>query len=191
MRRDSIIWISATYFSVEVARFLFTPDSVMFMDRKKKQYFVGDVAYLNEKFDLDVDFKIVQSLVLGNSVELEEHGKLHAGVDNDLYFITSTRKRKMKKDKHTRKEEVVISHWISPDNFKISKFLVHDFKLNKSLETKYTEFETIDEVLIPSKLSLDIRAENDVKVEVLYSKITLNKPLSFSFKIPSKYERIF
>ena len=43
--RDSVIWVSATYYRVEVARALVTRDSVKIMDRKGQKYYEGDFDY--------------------------------------------------------------------------------------------------------------------------------------------------
>ena len=44
--------------------------------------------------------------------------------------------------------------------------------------------------LFPHKLAFDILSKRVLKINVDYSKITLDKEQSYSFKIPSKYEQI-
>ena len=70
VQKDSVIWISITpLFGIEMARVMITQDSVMLMNRVKAEYFKGDFAYINKMFNVELDFEMLQALLVGNSIE--------------------------------------------------------------------------------------------------------------------------
>jgi hypothetical protein len=192
MRTDSVIWISTTYYAVEVARFFITPDSVKFMDRKAKQFFVGNMEYLNQKFNLDLDFKSLQALILGNSMGIDVAVKNKSYHNDGLYHISSVGKREMRMaDKgESPNYDIASSTAIYPKIFKVARTSMKDYKANKSLTVDYKKHTNIDEQLLPNLYDIQIDADKDVNATVEYLKIQTNKSLKFSFNIPEKYEQI-
>ena len=194
LRKDSAIWISATYYSVEAARFLITPDTVKFMDRKNSKYFIGDFAYINQKFDVELDFESLQSLILGNSVNISDFEKLKTYPSNGRYHISSIGKRKQKKaDKkgdEKAKTDIALTVSLHPETYKVTRIIMQDFKLHKSLKADFEKHQKIDEQLVPKETTLNIVADQNIEATIEYLKVTMNKPLKFSFTIPEKYEKM-
>lgn len=193
MKKDSAIWISATYYSVEVARFLITSDTVKFMDRKANQYFVGGYDYIHNRFNIATDFESLQSILLGNSVGIKEIDKVKSYNRDGLYHLSSFGRRKMKKAaEHGEKVKIELAYKVSidPENYKVVKLSIHDFKLNKSLVIDYEDHQKIENQLFPKKYQMTVHAEKEIESTIEYLKTTLNKPQKLSFNIPEKYERI-
>ena len=64
IQRDSFIWVSVTApLGIEVARVLFTPDSIKFISPREKEYFLSDYSYFSEKFDVDLTFDCFQKIL--------------------------------------------------------------------------------------------------------------------------------
>ncbi|MBL4651420.1 MAG: DUF4292 domain-containing protein [Flavobacteriales bacterium] len=194
LRKDSAIWISVTYYSVEAARFLITPDTVKFMDRKNSKYFIGDFDYINQKFNVELDFESLQSLILGNGVNISEFEKLKTYPSNGLYHISSIGKRKQKKaDKkgdEKAKTDVALTVSIHPETYKVTRIILQDFKVHKSLKADFEKYQKIDGQLVPEETKLNIVSDQNIEATIEYLKVTLNKPLKFSFTIPEKYEKM-
>lgn len=193
LRKDSAIWISTTYYSVEVARFLITADTIKFMDRKANEYFIGKMDYLNEKFDLQLDFHSLQALMLGNSVGLSEDAKIKSYHSHGFYHISSLGKRKIKKldkGKETSNDEIAYGVSLYPDNFKVAKLSIQDFVTDRSLFASFLDHTAVGEQLLPQKVKINIIADNTIEATAEYIKIQENKPLKLSFNIPDKYEKI-
>lgn len=196
IQKDSAIWVSITpLLGIEMARALITQDSIIFMNRVKSEYFKGDFSYINKTFNVDLDYDMLQALLVGNSIDFEKNEKVRTSIDRkkDLYFIGTEKKRKikkdLKKDKEKIKEQTQII-WLSPENMKIAELLLHDPERDQSLHSTFSEYQPIDEQLFPHKLQFNIEAKRNLTINVNYNKVTLNKELSFSFKIPSKYEQV-
>lgn len=194
IRKDSAIWLSATYYAVEAARFLITEDTVKFMDRKNNKYFVGDFDYINEKFDVELDFESLQALILGNSAGIAEQEKIKSYPSSGLYHLSSIGKRKLKraseKDPEKLKTDVALDVSLYPESYKVARLFLQDFKQNKSMTSVYDKYQKIDNQLVPEKTQLSIVADQNVNATIEYLKVTLNKPLKFSFSIPEKYEKL-
>lgn len=195
MRRDSMIWISITpLMGVELARVALTPDSVKVVNRLEGTYFVGDYEYLNKTFDTEVNYPLIQALLLGNSLSLEENEKLVASIDNGMYFLSGLKRRKLRKslekDDVKTPSDKVFSAWIDPITFKITKQSFVDFESDHFLEVNYLMFKEIEDNLFPHKTSITLEAEEKVITEISYSGVYINKPKKMPFSISSKYEPI-
>ncbi len=197
VKKDSLIWLSITpALGIEMARVLISQDSVKLIDRLKKNYFTGDFDYINNKFNVDLLFDDLQAVLLGNSIAVEPDEKLKFAIDNEMYYLGNMKKRKAKKAdekpvKIERQKDEVVSLWLDESNFKIAKFLVSDLTADRFIRGTYDDYEIVEDQLLPKHLSIDIQSDQPSKLDIKYSKITLNKELSFSFKISSKYEQVF
>ncbi|HEY6162038.1 MAG TPA: DUF4292 domain-containing protein [Bacteroidia bacterium] len=198
-RKDSVIWMSITdglVGAIEGARILLTCDSVKFMDRLNKQYFTGGYDTLRKMLNIDdLDFQMVQALLIGNSVEFyEEEEKLRPGLDRKecKYLLGTTRKRKIMrvlKDGRPLREPAQ-SIWMEPEHFKILRIFFTDYNTNRTFDANYETFEPVDSLLFPHKMSFEIRAERNLLIKAHYNKVSINKELTFPFNIPSGYQRI-
>ena len=63
MKKDSIIWVSLRSYNIEGARVCLTIDSIKFINRLDNTYYLGDFSYMAEKFDVDLDYNIIQSII--------------------------------------------------------------------------------------------------------------------------------
>ena len=197
-RKDSVMWMSITdplLGAVEGARVLLTPDTVKFMDRLNKQYFIGGYDTLRRMLNIDdLDFPMLQSLLIGNSVEFyEEEEKLKPGMDrrNCKYLLGTIRKRKLRRALDGKPlRDPAQSIWLDPDKFKIMRIFFTDFNTNRTFDANYETFEQVDSLLFPKKLSFEIKAEHNLLINVRYNKVGVNKELSFPFSIPSSYVRL-
>ncbi len=81
MRKDSVLWVSfSPALGIEMARLLITTDSVKFINRINKTYFLGDYKLVNNFLDSNVDFDVLQSILLGNDLTYYEDGKFRDDV---------------------------------------------------------------------------------------------------------------
>ena len=65
MRKDSIIWASVSpALGIEVIRFVATKDTLKFIDRIHKKYFVGDYDTLSKMLKTEIDLEVLQSLLV-------------------------------------------------------------------------------------------------------------------------------
>lgn len=191
IRKDSIIWISITKLGYEAARVYATPDTLMIINRIEKKYFAGNYKYLEEKYHINLNFSYLQSMLLGNSIGLEEPRKLKRTQNRDFYKLSSLSKRKLKRVTEKGRiptRDLVFVHKIDPETFRVINLSILDLHLNQSAEVGYSDHLEIEGKSVPQKVNMQIRSNQIVEVEAEYSKIELNNKLSFPFKISKKYE---
>lgn len=194
MKRDSIIWMSISKLGIEGARVLITKDSVKLLNRIKNTFFVGDYAYISKMLNTDLDFELLQSLLVGNSVEFyDEDEKVKPGIDNCQYTLGTIRKKKLKRVMEKGKElkEPAQSIYMIPETFKIARVLFYEFGPDRSFDARYSQYEQKDSAqLFPMKMNYTIKAQKNVKIDLAYNKLVLNEEQAFPFKIPENYEAI-
>ena len=198
VKKDSAIWVSITpLLGIEMARVLITKDSVMFLNRIDKQYFVGTFDYINNKFGTDLDYQMLEAVIVGNSIEFEKEEKdIITNVDKKkhAYYISTDKKRKVRKDLKKDKnklKELTQAIWLSPENFKIIELVLSTPKSDHSLVSKYSDFMELENNSFPQKIDVTLISEKIVNILIDYSKVSIEKEdISFIFKIPAKYEPV-
>jgi hypothetical protein len=200
MKKDSIIWASISSLGIEAIRFVTTKDSLKFIDRLHNKYFVGGYDTLGKMLNTEIDLEILQSLLVGNSVEFSmEDEKLRSGIDSCQYLLGTIRKRKLKKVIQKGKElrEPAQNIWLMDSTFKISRILFREFESNREFDAKFQDYQNADlpegqtkPVSVPFSITFYIKADKKVVIYLEYSKASANKPQTFPFSIPEGYERI-
>lgn len=98
IRKDSLIWISvSSVIGLEAARAEITPDTIKFMDKLNAHYYIGNIDSLLEKFDVAADFETLQSLLIGNSIDLKDSSSLKISVQKGDYLLSAFKKRNLKR----------------------------------------------------------------------------------------------
>jgi hypothetical protein len=192
VRKDSAIWLSVTpLLGIEAVRILVTRDSLSILDRVHKTYSVHDFNYLDSLLKTTINFEIIQAVMVGNYFPYLKNEKLKSVYDEDSTTILSTlNKRKLRRameDKDPNKP-IVQDFWIN-SNYRITKSRMQDDKLNRSLEAVYSDFTEVGATSFPNKIVVSITSLRPSMIQVEYSKITIDEPLTFPFSIPEKYER--
>jgi len=208
MKKDSIIWASISpALGIEVVRFIATKDSIKFIDRLHNRFFAGEYDTLSKMLNAEIDLEILQSLLIGNSVEFyEEDEKLRSGIDSCQYTLGTIRKRKWRKVMKKGKElkEPAQNIWMHDSTFKISRILFREFETNREFDAHFENFQNVDlptgqtslpevqnnQVTIPFILTYVIKADKIITINLEYTKASANKQQSFPFTIPEGYEKI-
>nr|MBA3970889.1 DUF4292 domain-containing protein [Bacteroidota bacterium] len=195
MKKDSLIWMSISKLGIEGARVLISKDSVKLVNRLKNTFFIGDFAYISKLVNTELDFEMLQSLLVGNSVEFyDEDEKIKPGIDNCQYTLGTIRKKKLRKVMEKGKElkEPAQSIYMDPETFKVARILFYEFAPERSFNAVYNDFKAIPDSpqQFPMKMNYTIKAQKCVKMAIEYSKVVLNEEQSFPFKIPENYEQV-
>lgn len=193
MSKDSVIWMSLSKMGIEGARVLITKDTVKFINTIKNRYFIGDFGYLSNLLNTELDFEILQSLLIGNSVTFyDDDEKIKSGVTNCQYTLGTIRKHKLKKVMKKRKEltDPIQSIYLFPETFKIARIIFYEFNPDRSFDATFKNHQPLGDQLFPYKINYAISAQKNIVLNLEYSKIELNVESSFPFKIPANYEAI-
>ena len=164
------------------------------MNRLKKTYFTGDNKFVKDFLNSNVDFDVLQSLILGNDLTYYDEGKFHASYDSKEYHLVTAGRHKLKKYVSTADDasRIFIQNiFLNPETFKITRMKIKEtVEDSRKLEAEYSDFREIDGQLFPGTIHYQLSADTPIDVILKYSKITIDQPQKFPFKIPSKYSRI-
>lgn len=195
IKRDSAIWISiSTGIGVEGARLLLTQDSVKYINRINKTYFIGSYKFLSALIGTNIDFCMVQALLTAKDFSWHDYQDLKAKLDNRLYKLESTNRHKLKKQSKLISFEDPVyyqSLWINPETFKIERIKIKEIgKENKKIFASYRRYKLVNEQLIPYSIDIELDSEKGMSIEMVYYKISLDQEVGFPFSISKKYSPI-
>lgn len=194
IRKDSVIWLSfSPALGIEMARIKITNDSVFYMNRINKTYIKGDYRFISEFLKTNIDFDILQSIIIGNDFQFYEKSKFRASVVNQEYKLTTTERHKLKK--FVKQDETFVKAfyqdiWLNPENFKISRVTIKEITNDNKLDAYYSDLREHEGQLFPFKIVYEISSDEKITVKVKYSRIRIDEPFTCPFTIPGKYEKI-
>jgi Domain of unknown function (DUF4292) len=184
IKKDSLIWFSISGFGIEAVRGIITSDSLFAIDKLHREYYKFDFASLSQNFNFDLNFDVLQSLVLGN-MPIKKVGKnKFVKKENDYYLL------------HQEEGKVMIDNYIGQQNRKLKKLqLSNDDNSENKLTMTFDDFQMINEHVFPyqSLLTLGYQSQKDQKfyetlIELKHKKVEFSEePLGFPFSIPANY----
>ena len=197
MKNDSVIWISfSPALGIEAARLLLTKDSIKFINRLNKKYFAGSYDLVDSLLNTTIDLSILQAMIVGNDITQYDVKKFKSSIDGRLYRITIQERRKIKKylrSGETNNKVLVQNIWLDPDDFRTRKVVLKelDDKDNKKLDVVYNNYKPVESQMFPESMVLSVVSKKSIFIDVKFTKVELDNPLSFPFRIPSKYKNMF
>jgi hypothetical protein len=182
--KDSLIWLSVSGVGVEVARALITKDSVVIMDRIHREYSVYNYQALSQQFNFNLNFGLIQSLLICNMTLPKEPAQR---VKNEKDYLLLRQ----------QEGKVLVDNYIGEQNRKLKKLLVVEQPTKNSLKLDYEDFTVLNNFLFPytSLLTVDYKSKNDGQpyqtvLRIRHNKVELtDKNPGFPFSIPPKYQR--
>lgn len=191
MKRDSAVWISITpLLGIEAARLMVTTDSVFMLDRVHKTVLKRDINYFSEMLRTNVNFDMLQSVIVGNYFQYLKNEKLKSIYEDEPFVILSSLNKRQARRAMEEKDPtkpVVQDFWIN-GNYRIAKSKITDDKLDRFVEATYKEFTEINGSLFPNNLVLTISGTTPTIMKINYSKVQVVDSLLLPFSIPEKYE---
>jgi hypothetical protein len=184
MRKDSVLWLQIVVGPIEVVRGLITRDSIQIIDRHNKAYYQYDFASLSQKFNFQLNFDLIQSILVGNMPIPKKPGERFKK-ENDYFMLRQNQGK------------ISLENYIGEQNRRLKKLLVTEQPSKNSLTLNYEDFTQLNNYLFPytSLIQLDYESKQDQQryqtvFRIKHQKVELSeKALSFPFSIPAKYEK--
>ncbi|WP_205500544.1 DUF4292 domain-containing protein [Rufibacter psychrotolerans] len=182
MKKDEVIWASVQALGFEAARLKVTPDSVYVVNRLKDEYLVGSYDMLRQRYNVDVDFKTLQEIIIGNFVPGDpKREKLEQ--DGPMQHL------------RTLRSNLQIDQYVDTTRYKLKRAEVRNLQTKDYMSVDYQEFEDVNGRPFAMALLLSIQQPegNAAKTNVVAVKhrqvSTSETSLDFPFSVPSNYER--
>jgi len=215
IKKDSLIWVSINApLGIEAARIIINTDSIIFLNKIKKEYVVLPYYFLDNQFNLELNYSDIQSILTNELflyLESDEERNLNMNSlnnekeiirktffkdkDSVNYILKTHRKHKLKKIQKKNLKEIknpiVESIKIKPNIFKIELIEIYDYITNRYLAIKYNDFTTTNNTNFPMSIQFNAQdTTRNISLLLKYNKITLNQNFNFNTTIPSNYKKI-
>lgn len=178
MEKDKAIWISAP---LGIVKAYITPNRVSFYNKLQNEYFDGDFSYLSKLLGTEIDFKMLQNLMLGEAL-LDLRNQKH-----ELVITEGTYQLKPRIGNDLYK----IMFGIEPKNYKMAVQQLAQPIKKRLLEIRYENYQKVGNEVLPNEVRITaLMDETENKVSLEYRNLELNKALSFPYKIPKGFEEI-
>ncbi len=181
MKKDSVIWLSVSKLGVEGARMLVRRDSIFVLDRLKKRYSARSLQQLSNQLRFDVDYHLIESVVLGNLIFPYEQEDLY----NEGGYVQYLQEI----------EKFAVSNFIGTRTRKLEKLIVEDTSTKNTISVNYGDFQEIESEIFPFNIAALVKyaqeSKDDINITIGFSRAEVrHEPLRFPFGAPAKYTRI-
>lgn len=179
MKKDEKIWVSITAIAgIEVARALITPDSVLLRNNLQLLATKKPFSYLNTFTSKQVTFKMLQSILSGNTITDFVTEKAVLDLTAGVFILSGS-----KGDLGYRTTFNTL--------LKTSEITMNDAKAGQALKVVYSDYQKLTDVLMPSVMKINaLSGKKKTSIAFDFSKIERNVPLDFTFSVPNRFEII-
>lgn len=178
MQKDKAIWISAP---LGIVKAYITPSRVSFYNKLENQYFDGDFSYLSDLLGTEVDFDVLQNLLMGQAIVDLRNEKYIISIFDDTYRLVPKNPGALFKS----------FFQIEPRNFKMAVQQLSQPLKKRFLQIRYNNYQSIEQRVLPNEIRILAQqedAENEITLE--YRNLELNKSVNFPYKIPKGFKEL-
>ncbi len=181
IKKDSVIWLSVSAsIGIEAVRAIIRTDSIFVIDRINKEYKVFGFDSLQQKFNIPIDYNMLQSALVGNLINARE--KEDRVVKENGFFLLKQKNGNFQ-----------IDNFVNSKTMKIEKVVIREQPELNSMEINYNDFQFIDKELLPNEHVFNIsytknNYHSKTELNIGFNKISVDdKKIKFPFNIPNKY----
>ncbi|WP_108820972.1 DUF4292 domain-containing protein [Dysgonomonas sp. Marseille-P4361] len=185
--KDSIMQASVRpMLGMEAFRISFTPDSIIVLDRLKKQYIAESIKDSKLMANFDFNYYNLQALFTNQlftpgkqNVSKSDYEKYNISATDDVYMLQT-------KDKGN----LLYNFAIDASNRIISTLIYND-KKNVTLQWSYGEFIKEGSAMYPTTMNAQVDiAKKRLDIGITYNKLDIDKDLSIDTSVPAKYTKV-
>lgn len=180
--KDKVIWVNAVYKGlVLVARAKITPTSVSYYEKINKTYFKGDFEMLENLLGAAVNFKQLQSMLLGEAMFDLKAQKYSAEMNKNAHLL-----------KPVQQEALFdVLFWVNPIHYKLDKQAIKNKAKNQNFMVAYSGYREIESVIFPKHIEISAQEkEKSTRIDIQYRSVIFNKKISTPYKIPRGYKQV-
>ena len=184
VRKDSLIWLSISKLGFEAVRGLITKDSITIVDKIHKEYSVYDFPTLSKQFNFNMNFQLLQALIVGN-LPLPKRPAQKIKNERDYLLLRQS------------EGKVLVENYIGEQDRKLKKLMVTEQPTKNTLRLDYEDFTSLSNFLFPytSLVTVDYKSQSDGRfyqtlLRIKHNKVELvDKNPGFPLTVPANYKR--
>jgi outer membrane biogenesis lipoprotein LolB len=179
MKKDEIILVSVRFLGITMAKALITPDEVKYYEKSGNTYFEGDYTTLSQWLGTDLDFSVVQNMLIGKAMADLRKETYANTIEDKMYKL------------HRSKGNTHTAFYFEANNFLIKKQQIEQPALARTLEVNYPAHKEYTSMVLPIKVNIFAFQPSEKNTITLdYNNVSFNETLSFPYKVPENYTRI-
>jgi len=183
IRKDSVIWISASLIGIEGGRIYITRDSVQVLDKLHREYYAGDFAYLSKRLNVPVNFDMLQALLLGNYLP-----PLSAATQPTVTTEGPTQRV------NYAQASLLVQQLVNLERGRIQQLQVQDSASQNKLTVDYSDFRMLEnnpqQFAYNTLVQVQQGTTAPTTVTLTYRSVDVDKErLQFPFSVPKGYAR--
>ena len=189
MKKDSSIHATISVAGIPIIVALITPDSLKFLNKKDREYFVGGFSYVSEVLKTDISFQEIQNLLVGNPIRLDSTKSNYLIEDNEEIFVSSLSQSQLNQRKTVvpPSAEWLIKYWVN-ELYKPGKTVLENDSATTQISIFQADFNKVDGQLFPNRTRAEIVTPNDsIFIQLNYQRVKINSGVEYDFSIPSHY----
>jgi hypothetical protein len=146
-----------------------------------KEFYIFNYKEISRYFNFDIDFQLIQSIVLGN-LPRPLTPESRVAKDKDYYMVKQ------------EEDNLNIESYVNMDSRRVETVMIKEVPTNNKLMLNYTEFKAIQNLLFAHNCLLNLTYKTNsgqliTSVNLQFNKAEISeKPLRFPFNVPSKYD---
>ncbi len=174
MKKNESVWMSVSYFGLEVARMKMDKEKISILDKVNKKHYTLEYESWNRKYGTEFSISHFQKLLLGQPVEF-----INRQFDwSQNKSITNVNNQESSKD----------LYWLF---YQIEQSTL----INQTISTKDQQLKCLYSIkrinkIMPENVKVDLNMDTKIKINILTNKVELNKSIKMPFKVSSKYETV-
>ena len=174
LENNSTIWISLTGpFGIEGARVMMNKDRIQIIDRLNNKYYDEEYTFIDKYLSFQTNLLFLQNLIVGNVFQ-DELSKYKVLSDQDNYIINYDY------------NGLEAKYTVSP-NYKYRRVEMDEKFGSRKIEMDFNDYKFIDEYLFAMLRNIHFSEnENDVFIEMNFSKVKKENALEFPFNVPDR-----
>lgn len=182
VRKDSVIWMTFNVIGIQGGKALINKDSITIVSTVDKEYFVFDYAELSKRFNLDINYHVIQSAMLGNPI-IPRKEEDEAVKESSMYLLKQ----------HAGTIDVV--NYVNAASMKIEKVELKESNSSNSLIINYSNFQPVADKIFPYNGTINLFYKTlsgllNTTIIFEYNKAEVGtRELKFPFNIPKRYDR--
>lgn len=182
VRKDSVIWMNFTVIGLQGGKALINKDSITIMSNVDKEYYVFEYAELSKRFNIELNYEIIQAAMLGNPIIVRQQSD-EVVPESSMYLLKQ------------QAGKVNVVSYVNGASQKIEKVEMKEANSSNSLIINYSNFQPVGSKVFPYNGTINLfykAASGLLNTTIIfeYNKAEVgDRQLKFPFNIPKRYER--
>jgi hypothetical protein len=182
VRKDSVIWMNFTVLGMQGGKALINKDSITILSNVDKEYFSFDYRELSRRFNIEINYEIIQAAMLGNTIIPRK--ETDEVVPESTMFLLKQ-----------QAGNVSVVNYVNAASQKIEKVEMKEGNSSNSLIINYSNFTPVGNKVFPYNGTINLFYKAvagllNTTIIFEYNKAEVgDRELKFPFNIPKRYER--